>query len=68
MANIYSVYNRRTDMPVYIHGTAAECSAAMGIGVKTFYTYILRARKGCPHKKYEIFIDEDDEEDPDGEE
>lgn len=62
MANSYSVYERGTDRPILIHGTSAECAAALGICVTTFYKQIQRTRQGMPPKKYEIFTDEDDEE------
>lgn len=68
MARKYSVYNRRTDQPIVIHATAAECSEALGIEVRTFYKQITRTRQGMPPKKYEIFTDDEDEDDVDGEE
>jgi hypothetical protein len=66
----YSVYDRRTDQPIVIHGTAHHCAAVLGVRLKTFYVYISRARKGRPGapQKYEIFTDDEDEDDVDGEE
>ncbi len=57
MANLYSVYARGTDRPIMIAGTAAECAAALGITRSSFYTQIVRTRKGQPPQKYEIFED-----------
>ena len=34
MAKHYSVYNRRTDMPLIIHGTAAQCAEFLGITIE----------------------------------
>ena len=64
MAKHYSVYNRRTDMPLIIHGTAAQCAEFLGITIKSFYSIVMRQRKGQEAKKIEVFIDErgDDDE------
>ena len=64
--NFYSVYERGTDRPIFIHGTPAQCAAAMGVDVKTFYTYLVRIRLGkrVP-QKIEILKDDFDEEDID---
>ena len=59
----YSVYETGTDRPLMIWGTAQECAAALGIDCGTFYTYIMRARKGRAPKKYEIIIHTEKEED-----
>jgi hypothetical protein len=61
----YSVYNRRTDQPVIIHGMARDCAKAMGVTPATFYHYITRNRTGFLPCKYEIVTDEP-EEDEDG--
>lgn len=53
--NYYSVYNRKADEPVYIHGTARQCSKAMKVKESTFYHYINRNRTGRQRCKYEIF-------------
>lgn len=62
MARKYSVYERGTDRPIMIHGTAAECAAAMGVRTNTFYIYVMRQNKGWP-QRIEIFMDDPDEED-----
>ena len=59
----YSVYERGTDRPIYIHGTSEECAIALGISRRSFYTQVARTKKGHPPKSYEIFIDDTDEED-----
>ena len=64
----YSVYERGTDRPICIYGTAEECAAALGVPLQTFYTYVARQRHGHKErrKKIEIFFDDfDDEEEPD---
>lgn len=65
--NFYSVYERGTDRPIFIHGTPAQCAEAMGVPVETFYHYLTRIRKGLPNapQKYEIIKDDFDEEDID---
>lgn len=66
MARRYSVYDRRTDMPVVIHCTAAECAAGLGIKKNSFYRALMRqrSREGGPAvaAKYEIIVDEDQDE------
>ena len=59
----YSVYDRRTDMPVIIHGTASECMKATGLARNTFYGCVGRTRKGIKRGHYEVFAD-DEEDDP----
>lgn len=61
----YSVYDRRTDEPVFIHGTADVCASAMGVKLSTFYQYITRMRKGEHRKKYDI-VEEGREVDENG--
>lgn len=62
--NYYSVYNRRTDQPVIIHGMARECMAATGLKSRSFYNYVTRTRHNCQRgRKYDIFVDEEDDED-----
>ena len=60
----YTVYDRRTDMPVIIGGTARECAAAMGISLGSFYTIYTKSKNGSAQAtlKWEIFRDEPDEE------
>lgn len=59
----FSVYNRRTDLPVIIGGTARECAAAMKIELGSFYTIYTKLKNG--HKKasrkWEIFRDDPEE-------
>ena len=62
MTKRYSVYERGTDRPIYINGTAEECAAALGITRRSFYTQVMRSNKGHPPQYYEIFIDDTDEE------
>lgn len=62
MARMYSVYNRKTDQPIFIHGTAAQCAKALGITVRTFYKQIGRSRVGLAPQRYEIIIDPIDDE------
>lgn len=60
MAKHYSVYERATDKPVMIYGTAEECSRAMGITRNSFYSKIAKERSGGRRsRKYEIFEDEE---------
>ena len=64
--NRYSVYERGTDRPIMIHGTADECAAALGVLRRTFYIYIIRQERG-DRMNIEIFRDDpNDEEDLDG--
>lgn len=62
----YSVYDRRTDEPVVIYGTAQECMEILGVTLNTFYIYVTRTRKGFGKRKYDIYVD-DPEEGEDGE-
>lgn len=61
----YSVYERKTDRPIVIHGTAKECMEATGLTWRTFYSYVSRTKNGITRGRYEIYADEDDEEDSD---
>ena len=55
---LYSVYDRKTDMPVMIAGTAEECAAAMGITLNIFRTICSKTWKGTrTSKRWEIFRD-----------
>lgn len=60
----YTVYDRRTDMPVIIGGTARQCAAAMGISLGSFFTIYTKLKNGSNKatQKWEIFKDEPDEE------
>ena len=57
MANRYSVYERGTDRPIVIDGTAKECAAALGITRGSFYKQLNRTHQGKPPQSYEIFED-----------
>ena len=59
----YSVYESGTDRPICIHGTAAECAAALGVAVDTFRTYVAKKRKNHPQSPdwIEIYFDEEDD-------
>ena len=57
----YSVYDRKTDLPVIIHGTTGECMQAIGVSRATFWCYVTHTRHGTRKCKYEIYVDEDDE-------
>lgn len=60
----YSVYEVGTDRPICTNGTAQECAAALGIKLNSFYWQMHRLKDGLhTPRKYEIFIDDDDEED-----
>lgn len=58
----YSVYNRHTDEPVIIHGSPLECMAATGLAKRSFYIYVTRTRQNAKKGKYEIYVDEEDED------
>ena len=60
----YTVYDRRTDMPVIIGGTAMECAAAMRISLDSFRTIYTKLKNGSNKatQKWEIFKDEPEEE------
>lgn len=55
----YTVYNRRTDFPVIIGGTAQECAAAMKISLGSFHTIYTKLKNGNKRatRKWEIFRD-----------
>ena len=58
----YSVYSRDTDMPILIHATAKECQEVLGISPSTFYCYVSHSRRSTRKNKYDIFLDEDEED------
>lgn len=63
MTKRYSVYDRRTEQPLIINGTAAECAKRLGMGLESFWVLVSRAHtgRGWQSKKYEIFDDEEDD-------
>lgn len=60
----YTVYDRRTDFPVIIGGTARECAAAMKISLGSFHTIYTKLKNGNKKatRKWEIFRDDPMEE------
>lgn len=56
----YTVYDRRTDFPVIIGGTAKECAAAMKIYLGSFRTIYTKLKNGNKRatRKWEIFRDD----------
>ena len=60
MAVTYSVYDRRTDMPVIIGGTARECAAAIGLTIGSFHTIRSKQKNGQKtSERWEIHQDEE---------
>lgn len=55
----YTVYDRRTDLPLIIGGTAQECAAAMKISTGSFHTTYTKLKNGNKRatRKWEIFRD-----------
>ena len=56
----YTVYDRRTDFPLIIGGTARECAAAMKISLGSFHTIYTKFKNGNKRatRKWEIFRDD----------
>ena len=56
----YTVYDRRTDLPLIIGGTARECAAAMKIDLGSFHTIYTKLKNGNKKatRKWEIFRDD----------
>ena len=59
----YSVYERGTDRPIFIHGTSRQCADALGIELDSFYKQVVRTRKDQAPRRYEIIIENSTEED-----
>ena len=59
----YSVYNRKTDLPVIIYGKTSECLRILGVSRTTFYCYVAHTKNGTRKCKYEIFVDEENDDD-----
>ena len=58
----YSVYHRKNDVPLILYATAAECAAAMGIRLDSFYRHMVRERQGKVRlRKWAVYEDETDE-------
>jgi hypothetical protein len=58
----YSVYERGTDRPIIIYGTAVECAEALGISRDGFFKLLWRQRHSNTPKSIEIFEDDDEED------
>lgn len=55
MKKRYSVYNKKTDMPVYIYGTAEQCAKAMGVKTVSFRAIHSKIKRGVrTHLHWEI--------------
>lgn len=62
MVKRYSVYHKKTDMPLILYATAKECAEAMGIKRNSFYRYICRMRGGKINlRKWLVYEDEVEE-------
>lgn len=57
----YTVYKRKTD-ELLAFGSARECAKQLGITLASFYSAVSRA-KTREEGRYEVFVDEVDEED-----
>jgi hypothetical protein len=60
----YTVYNNKTDAPVIVDGTPAECEAAMGICPGSFHCVRSRCKKGI-NRKWSIYSEQELEADDD---
>ena len=61
----WSVYRKKDDKPIFIHGTQEECAKAMGIKTSSFKAMASNQRNGkrCGSRsKYEIVRDIEDGE------
>lgn len=64
MASYYSAYDRKTDEPVVIHGTAKECMERLNVKRSTFFHYVTHTRQNVhPRRKYDVYVDDPEEED-----
>lgn len=59
----YTIYDNRTDFPIVVDGTAAECAQVLNRSRNSFYCMVDRVRKG-KNKRYTILQRMADEEDP----
>lgn len=59
----YSVYRRGTDEPVIIHATAKEICERLGFTDYTFRSYVSHTKLGTRKNKYEIYVDDQEDED-----
>lgn len=58
----YSVYKSGTDEPVIIHATAKEIQKRLGLTDQTFRTYVSHTRHGTRSDKYQIYVDDLEDE------
>ena len=58
----YSVYERGTDMPIIIHESSIECMKKLGIAEATFRAYVSHTRHGTRSDKYQIYVDDPEED------
>ena len=61
----YSVYRSGTDEPVVIHATATEIQRLLGITDQTFRTYASHTKNGTRKNPFDIYLDEQEEDDTD---
>ena len=60
----FSVYHKKTEMPLILYATSYECAEAMGITHNSFYRYLCRIREGkIKIRKWLIYRDEEDLDD-----
>ena len=59
----YSVYDRKTDLPIIVYKSAQECAEILGIEYQSFRMIYHRQQAGQPSNKWEIFVDEEDDDD-----
>ena len=59
--NKYTVYDKHTDLPIIIDGTADKCAAAMGVTVDSFWSARSRFLKPRKQKdeRWEIYKEEE---------
>jgi hypothetical protein len=58
----FSVYDRRTGLPICVFQTPKGCARALHISTKSFYRKVYRSQKGKPPKRYEIVEDKEEQE------
>ena len=65
-AKRYSVYHKKTEVPLAIYVTSKECAKAMGIKLNSFYRYICRMRGGKINLRTWLVYEDEMEEIEDG--
>lgn len=59
----YSVYHKKTEMPLILYAKAEECAKAMGIAPNSFFKRIMRMKSGkIEPYKWLIYEDEVDDD------